>query len=716
MAQVPYTVSPGVEPSDPRISISTPESAFGGTIAQATAGFGQDIEKVGNELWGRAVEYRNLQNEANVNQATTNYLMDSGDLDNKFRQLQGDQAQAQLQTHIAALQTAREKYKATLNPLEQKLYDRETMRRFGYDVINASGYAGTQMKTFTKQTREAGQLAWIDRMVADPMNEDFIKEGLHNIIASESQNSVEDGDPNPLTQERIKAKIAKAIEAVAKARARTHPDEADALVDAWKERLGRYYEPTLDAVNQRGIQTRAIMEGARIAGPDQSLIDARKAGINVRTEKLSPEMRDRASDAIAAAEAATGAKASIDSAFRTTAEQAKLYQKFLAGGGRAAPPGKSLHEQGEALDLQDGPVLQKLREWYKDGSLETKYGLTMLPDKLNDPGHMQLAAGRKAYEKPVQVAGPSMGEEQDLVAKHKAAEESAERLYPSDRDPVLHQQYLDALVANIDKRASVQKKELTDRTNALKGAIGQTMNQILPNGRQPTNINEATSIDPHFADRVDQAVKLDPTYQSRLDNWFHRNARQDIPQTQEHLDNYYKYLGLSNEDRQRVDGNKMFLQGQLTQGLANKIMEDQAKIQHAAQEHARVDPILARHHELLNDAQAYPSKTDSSANEKYTWLRGALVRRLEDHIAQKHALMTPKEEDETMQSLVGEVVTRPNLKVPLMGWEVPYTYSTKPSFEVESLQYPVTINSIEQRNGLRHGQKYIFNGVQATKP
>ena len=37
--------------------------------------------------------------------------------------------------------------------------------------------------------------------------------------------------------------------------------------------------------------------------------------------------------------------------FRTYAEQAALYKKFLAGGPRASPPGKSRHEFGKAVDV-----------------------------------------------------------------------------------------------------------------------------------------------------------------------------------------------------------------------------------------------------------------------------------------------------------------------------------------------------------------------------
>lgn len=55
--------------------------------------------------------------------------------------------------------------------------------------------------------------------------------------------------------------------------------------------------------------------------------------------------------------------ARVTSAYRSPAEQARLYRRYLAGLNQypVAPPGRSLHEQGRAVDLVARPeVLRRL--------------------------------------------------------------------------------------------------------------------------------------------------------------------------------------------------------------------------------------------------------------------------------------------------------------------------------------------------------------------
>ncbi len=114
----------------------------------------------------------------------------------------------------------------------------------------------------------------------------------------------------------------------------------------------------------------------------------------------------RLSAAIAAAEAATGAKASFLSGRRTAAQGVEIWNRATDFGRHApsfaaAPPGKSLHEQGMAVDMADGPVRNWVQAHAKEYGLEAATAYDRAHGKWShDPPHIQLARGtpKTAYD------------------------------------------------------------------------------------------------------------------------------------------------------------------------------------------------------------------------------------------------------------------------------------------------------------------------------
>jgi len=76
-----------------------------------------------------------------------------------------------------------------------------------------------------------------------------------------------------------------------------------------------------------------------------------------RLSDLVPELADAARALVDAAGAA-GLQPRVTSTVRTSSEQRRLYNRFLAGasGYPVAPPGFSAHEYGEAFDMVTSPM------------------------------------------------------------------------------------------------------------------------------------------------------------------------------------------------------------------------------------------------------------------------------------------------------------------------------------------------------------------------
>ena len=132
-----------------------------------------------------------------------------------------------------------------------------------------------------------------------------------------------------------------------------------------------------------------------LAGGTASLTDAvvQRAGKGVHLEGMNPEFASRFAGMAKEYMDQTGKKITVTDAFRSSEEQARLYamKPHLA-----APPGRSRHEKGMAMDI-DTPQANQL---YASGLME-KYGFyrPMYPPWGGGPGrktegwHLELAKG-----------------------------------------------------------------------------------------------------------------------------------------------------------------------------------------------------------------------------------------------------------------------------------------------------------------------------------
>ena len=140
------------------------------------------------------------------------------------------------------------------------------------------------------------------------------------------------------------------------------------------------------------------------AATDKSLAFTGSSGSKSNFEQLNPAIKDRVTAAAEQYNAATGKKITVNSAKRDPADQARLYKETVDAGrpgigpnGMAvAKPGRSKHEQGLAIDIQN----------YKDPAAVSAMNSKGLSQTVpNDPVHFQIPSAEEGGI----VSGPASG-------------------------------------------------------------------------------------------------------------------------------------------------------------------------------------------------------------------------------------------------------------------------------------------------------------------
>ena len=93
----------------------------------------------------------------------------------------------------------------------------------------------------------------------------------------------------------------------------------------------------------------------------------------------------------------------LDYGIRTHAEQAVLYQRYLRGGPKAAPPGLSLHQYGLAVDVYAGSVVRnKFRYDANQDKIRAIFLGAGLEGVSGDPPHFQYPGAQRLLPRRTQ--------------------------------------------------------------------------------------------------------------------------------------------------------------------------------------------------------------------------------------------------------------------------------------------------------------------------
>lgn len=177
MPQVPSPV-PSVGVSDTplsKVSINTPEAAFGGATAAAISSLGRTLDSAGSELFSRALALKQVDNEAEAKEADTQYMIQTGQLHAEYNSLQGDAAVKAYPKYQTDLEAERNKIRDGLsNDTVKKLYDSSTKSTMGRNIFNGAGHAATQQKQHVAGASTSRVDALMDQTIQSPDERTFI--------------------------------------------------------------------------------------------------------------------------------------------------------------------------------------------------------------------------------------------------------------------------------------------------------------------------------------------------------------------------------------------------------------------------------------------------------------------------------------------------------------------------------------------------------------
>jgi hypothetical protein len=300
MPQVPYKPYPEGSPlvSGEHVDVSTTPSQFGANIGAAVEHLGTTFDKVGNEMWDRALGLQQLQNETDARAAAATYAESQAKMQADFDSKVGQDAVSSLSPHLAASRKLRDDTRATLgNPMAQKMYDGMTFGFLERNIFSSARHAGDAQKQNTIDGYAAAADVAKRRIYSDPDNEDAYKKSSADYVeAARKAEMIRKGvyDPNdPIIQnageKAQQSALATKIDGISK----TRPIEAMKLLEDNKEKIGE------DEYNrlEQGIETKGLSVASVNLTNDVLAAHVKPDGTYDLSEKdLQEEVRKKAED------------------------------------------------------------------------------------------------------------------------------------------------------------------------------------------------------------------------------------------------------------------------------------------------------------------------------------------------------------------------------------------------------------------------------------
>lgn len=300
MPQVPGLL-PDVAPSTqgtPNVDLPVPTDAFGGAVGHALQSFGGDLDQASNRIWERAVQIQDMNNRAEADRATSQYMETAGKLHADFGALQGADAQAAFPKYIQDLKDARESLRSSAsNPMVQRMFDSESLSVMGRTIFNGAGHAAESAKmaainSITNRIKATTDLA------ATSNNPDDVDAAKYRLKGLSYQLNTLKGTTDPATLDETEKTINSSLDFnVIKNTARKDPWAAEQMLNARRKGMtAQDFDRAQDIVltQQRSIGSVNIANEVMAANKDETgkpeaSLEQMEQQVKDRAAKLAPD-------------------------------------------------------------------------------------------------------------------------------------------------------------------------------------------------------------------------------------------------------------------------------------------------------------------------------------------------------------------------------------------------------------------------------------------
>lgn len=675
--------------------------AFGAGIGQAQQGLGQALERTGDMLQKHAMFLQDRANQAEATDRFVEWDKEAAGLQTWHRQQQGTNAVATLPELYKKQDELREKYVQSMPNIEvRRMFDQDSKRRLAYMIQDSGLYAANQNKQSNVRAANSRQSLAIQH-AGNSLTDDEFLFNLESAQKGVEAESMELGWTPEETKVKREAVASKVYQSRIDTIAMTDPFRARDIYQANKEQI-------LDPATRMHIEGNLLRQYNNVG----TRYDADSI-VNGTGFKNFPDIGGATHrDAIAAVE--SGGRYDVEGPIVT---------KGRFSGQRGIGKYQMMEDNvrdwtKEVLGKSLSPAEFKADKEAQDAVFDAKFG--QLFEKY---GNFQDAAsawhsGRSLAEAIKAGVSDGYSRTEDYVKRATAAlgtgatgplttESDAGWLKGAiDRAKAIAQarapdnpQYEDTLITRVKSEYSNVKtvKNAVDTENFMN--VQQALNQVTEAG-QPAITNPSQLLDNPSLNASFNA--LNPVKQKQILAQIERNARADVPLTNERQDRFEELWGMSNTDpakfRELVVGEE-----DLPRAQRNRLfMRQQALVKNELND-SGFQRSLGSLAGMLNDAGIAPSITDKSRNALYNQFVGAFQTSREQWMKDNGG-KTPTVEDN--KRLAAALMTNAERPGRFFGT------NTLQQFEVPSYEETKILEAYQTKLGRKPTPREVYDAYQ----